>query len=139
MTSISSSFSAGLSGVRAATTRLAATADNIANAGNVVATSRPAYQERTVLTAPVGGSLPGGVGAGVAVTGVALGSAGGRLAYDPSSPLADGQGLVRLPEVDLAAQMVQLQTSRAEVQANVRTIDAARDVFESILELGRSG
>ncbi|MEI6400957.1 MAG: flagellar basal-body rod protein FlgC [Actinomycetota bacterium] len=136
--SLSSSFSAGLSGIRAATKRLDAVADNLANMDNVVPTSQLAFQERTITTAPVAGTLPGGAGGGVAVTGVALGSAQGRLAYDPSNPIADGQGMVRQPEVSVSEQMVQMRLSTLEVKANVRTIEAARDIYESVLEIGRS-
>jgi flagellar basal-body rod protein FlgC len=136
--SLSSPFSAGLSGIRAATKRLDAAADNVANMDNVVATSQPAFQQRTIITAPVAGDLPGGAGGGVAVTGVALGSAAGRPAYDPSSPLADRQGLVRHPDVEVADQMVQSRLSVLEVKANVRTIQAARDIYESVLEIGRT-
>lgn len=138
MSSISSSFSTGLSGIRAATKRLDAAADNLANMDNVVAASQPAFQQRTITTAPLAGDLPGGAGGGVAVTGVALGSAQGRLAYAPSNPIADRQGLVRHPDVEVADQMVQSRLSVLEVKANVRTIQAARDIYESVLEIGRT-
>lgn len=136
--SLSSPFSAGLSGIRAATKRLDAVADNLANMDNVVATSQPAFQQRTITTAPLAGNLPGGAGGGVAVTGVALGSAQGRLAYDPSNPIADQQGLVRQPDVEVSDQMVQSRLAVFEVKANVRTLEAARDIYESVLEIGRS-
>jgi len=136
--SLSSPFSAGLSGIRAATKRLDAVADNLANMNNVVPTSQSAFQQRTITTAPLAGDLPGGAGGGVAVTGVALGSAQGRLAYDPSNPIADRQGLVRQPDVEVADQMVQSRLSVLEVKANVRTIQAARDIYESVLEIGRT-
>lgn len=136
--SLSSPFSTGLSGIRAATKRLDAAADNLANMNNVVATSQPAFQQRTITTAPLAGDLPGGAGGGVAVTGVALGSAQGRLAYAPSNPIADRQGLVRHPDVEVADQMVQSRLSVLEVKANVRTIQAARDIYESVLEIGRT-
>jgi flagellar basal-body rod protein FlgC len=136
--SLSSPFNVGLSGIRAATKRLDAVADNVANMNNVVPTSQLAFQERTITTAPVAGDLPGGAGGGVAVTGVALGSAQGRPAYDPSNPIADEQGMVRQPEVSVSEQMVQMRLATLEVKANVRTIEAARDVYESILQIGRS-
>ena len=136
--SLSSPFNVGLSGIRAATKRLDAVADNVANMNNVVPTSQLAFQERTITTAPVAGDLPGGAGGGVAVTGVALGSAQGRLAYDPSNPIADEQGMVRQPEVSVSEQMVQMRLATLEVKANVRTIEAARDIYQSILDIGRS-
>ena len=136
--SLSSPFNVGLSGIRAATKRLDAVADNVANMNNVVPTSQLAFQERTITTAPVAGDLPGGAGGGVAVTGVALGSAQGRPAYDPSNPIADEQGMVRQPEVSVSEQMVQMRLATLEVKANVRTIEAARDIYQSILDIGRS-
>ena len=57
---------------------------------------------------------------------------------DPSNPIADGQGLVRQPEVSVSDQMVQMRLATLEVKANVRTIEAARDIYESVLQIGRS-
>ena len=46
--------------------------------------------------------------------------------------------MVRRPEVSVSEQMVQMRLATLEVKANVRTIEAARDVYESILQIGRS-
>lgn len=40
-------------------------------------------------------------------------------------------------EVDLASQMVSARQAVLEVRANVRTIDAVREMYEAVLELGR--
>jgi flagellar basal-body rod protein FlgC len=78
----------------------------------------------------------GQVGDGVKVTGVALGSPQGTLAYQPSNPMADGNGMVRLANVDLPGQMVQMVMAERDYQANVSVITQARQAYESALGLG---
>jgi flagellar basal-body rod protein FlgC len=68
---------------------------------------------------------------------VALGSAAGRLVYDPSHPLADAGGYVRYPDVDLGQQMGQLIMAQRGYQANLSVVDRAREAYQAALQLGR--
>lgn len=120
------------SGIEVSQTWLDTLAGNIANANDVVATNQPVYQPESVVVAPAGtGPAPG-----VQVTQVALGSAAGTLAYDPSSPLADARGLVRESAVNLGQQLVELVMAQASYQANVAALSHARTAYESALQLG---
>jgi flagellar basal-body rod protein FlgC len=71
------------------------------------------------------------------VGGVALGSAEGRLTYQPDHPLADAQGYVRLPDVDLSSQMTQLIMAQRAYQANAAVVDRAKATYEAALQIGR--
>ena len=75
-----------------------AVSDNIANLNTVKPTSQAAFQARYVIASSIEG---GDSGEGAQVSGVAYGSATGRLVYDPSNPLADKKGYVRYPDIDL--------------------------------------
>src|ERR1044072_7376919 len=85
---------------------LDAGSDNIANIDNVSRTSENAFQARYVIAQQAAD------GNGAEVGGVAPGSAQGILTYDPDTPLADGQGYVRRPDIDLGAQMAQLMMAQ---------------------------
>ncbi len=111
---------------------LDAVSDNIANMNDVARTSQPAYQQRSVIAA----AMPGGQG--VQVGGVALGSAEGRLVYDPTHPLADQNGYVRYPDIDLGQQMGQLIMAQRGYQANLSVVDRAREAYQAALQLGRN-
>jgi flagellar basal-body rod protein FlgC len=127
-------FSAiGIAGTGATVYRkwLDAVSDNIANLNTVRSTSEAAYQEKRVIAEP----MPGG---GVQVAGTAAGSsAEGKLVYEPNHPLADADGYVRYPDVDLSSEMTQLIMAQRGYQANLSSVDRARDAYQAALQLGR--
>jgi flagellar basal-body rod protein FlgC len=111
---------------------LDAISDNLSNMSTVRATDEDAFQARYV----VANSIEGGDG-GVQVAGIALGSAEGRLVYEPDHPLADEDGNVRYPEIDMASQMTQMIMAQRGYQANAAVVDRARDAYQSALQIGR--
>jgi flagellar basal-body rod protein FlgC len=123
------------SGVNLNRTWLDAISDNIANISTVRPTSEAAYQARYVEATAVApdAAQPGGV----AVTGIALSSAEGRLSYQPDNPMADAQGMVRLPDVDLSEQMTQLIMAQRGYQANLSVVQRATDAYNAALQIGK--
>ena len=111
-------------------TWLDALADNIANVNTVTSTSQSAFQAQM----PVTQATPGG---GVAITGFALSDPNGRLVSDPGNPLADAEGYVRAPDMDLASQMTQLVIAQRGFQASVQVTKDAQDTYSSALQIGR--
>ena len=111
---------------------LDAVSDNIANMNNVTSTSAAAYQQTSIIATAMDN------GQGVQVAGVAKGSAEGRLVYDPTHPLADAEGYVRMPDVDLGQQMGQLIMAQRGYQANLSVVDRAREAYQAALMLGRN-
>lgn len=110
---------------------LDAVSDNIANLDNVAATSGPAFRARYVL------AQPDGSGAGAQIGGVVFGSAEGRLVHEPDHPLADADGMVRYPDIDLGQQMGHLIMAQRAYQANLTVVTRAHDAYEAALQLGR--
>ena len=108
---------------------LDAVSDNIANMNDVTSTSQAAYQQKSIIATAMD--------EGVQVGGVALGSAQGRLVYDPTHPLADAGGYVRYPDIDLGQQMGQLIMAQRGYQANLSAVDRAREAYQAALQLGR--
>jgi flagellar basal-body rod protein FlgC len=123
----------GIAGTGATVYRkwLDAVSDNIANLNTVRSTSEAAYQEKRVIAEP----MPGG---GVQVAGTLAGSsAQGKLVYEPTHPLADADGMVRYPDVDLSSEMTQLIMAQRGYQANLSSVDRAREAYQAALQLGR--
>lgn len=112
-----------------------AVSDNIANVNTVRSTDEAAFQQRYVIAQEVAG--PQG-GQGVQVGGILLGDPEGRLRYEPDHPLADADGNVRYPDVDLAGQMTQLIMAQRSYQANAAVVDRAREAYQAALTIGRS-
>jgi flagellar basal-body rod protein FlgC len=129
------SLSIAGSGMDVYQTWMDAIADNVANINNVTSTDAPAFQERYVVAqAQVG---QGGRPDGAAVTATKFGNPLGRVVYDPQHPLADADGFVRLPDMNLSDQMTNMVIAQRAYQANVTAFRSARDAYLKALEIGR--
>jgi flagellar basal-body rod protein FlgC len=113
---------------------LDAVSDNISNVNTVTRTNEDAFRERFVVAQSVDyGSGEGGV----RVARAEFGSGEGRMVYEPDHPLADGEGYVKYPDVDLGDQMTQLLMAQRGYQANLSTIRAATEAYQQALQLGK--
>ena len=113
-------------------TWLDAISHNIANANTARPTDQAAFQARFVMAqAQTEG--------GVRVSGTALGDAEGRMVHDPSHPLADDNGYVRMPDIDMGREMSQLIMAQRGFQAQASVIKNAQDIYASALSIGRNG
>jgi flagellar basal-body rod protein FlgC len=111
-----------------------AISDNIANVNTVRPTNQAAFQARYIVAAAVEN---GGTGAGVATAGVLMGDPDGRLVYSPDHPLADKDGLVRLPDIDLGEQMTTMIMAQRGYQANISNVDRVKETYQAAIQMGR--
>jgi flagellar basal-body rod protein FlgC len=117
---------------------LDAVSDNLSNMNNASPTSGAAFEARYVVARSVNDPLSGD-GAGVQVGGTVLsGKPEGRMVYEPDHPLADANGYVRYPDIDLGSQMAQMMMAQRGYQANLAVVDRAKDAYEAALQLGRN-
>ena len=113
-----------------------AISDNLANLNTVNSTDEAAFQARYVVAQA--NDTEGGDSGGVHVAGAAYGDAEGRLVYEPDHPLADEEGYVRYPDIDMSSQMTQLIMAQRGYQANASVIDRAKEMYSTALQIGRS-
>jgi flagellar basal-body rod protein FlgC len=104
---------------------------NIANVNTAKPTSGPAFQAQFAMAQDVEGG-------GVRVSGIALGDPTGRLVHDPDHPLADADGYVRMPDIDLGSQMSQLIMAQRGFQAQASVVRNAQDTYSAALSIGRN-
>jgi flagellar basal-body rod protein FlgC len=116
-------------------TWLDALSDNIANINTVRSPNEQAYRARYVLATPL---EDGGTGSGVAVAGITLGDAEGRLVQDPNHPLADADGNVRMPDIDLGEQMTSMIMAQRGYQASIASMERVRTTYQEAIKMGRS-
>lgn len=57
--------------------------------------------------------------------------------YDPSHPDADEKGMVRLPNVNVVEQMVDMMGAKRAYEANVTALDAVKSMALKALDIGR--
>ena len=113
---------------------LDAVSDNISNINTTSRTNEAAFQERFINAQAVDyGSGSGGV----RVAGTQFGSPDGRLVYEPDNPLADNDGYVKYPDIDLGEQMTQLLMAQRGYQANLAVVERATSTYQAALQLGR--
>lgn len=60
-----------------------------------------------------------------------------RLVYNPDHPDADEEGYVRMPNVNILTEMVDLISATRSYEANVTALNAAKQMFARALEIGR--
>jgi flagellar basal-body rod protein FlgC len=123
-------ISTALTGLFAASKRAEASASNIANmstAGSVDGTGAylPYQAQTTVQTASPGGG----------VTAMNIPKKPGVVnAFAPDSPFANSDGLVAVPNVDLAEEAVNLKLAELSYKANVSVIKTAEEMSEELLK-----
>ena len=111
-------------------TWLDALANNIANVNTMRSTDEDAFQAQLV-------NARSRTDGGVEVESIELGSAEGRMTYQPDHPLADEAGYVRAPDIDMGSQMSQLIMAQRGFQASVQVTKNAQDTYTSALQIGR--
>jgi flagellar basal-body rod protein FlgC len=116
-------------GLGAHQTWLDALGDNIANINTVRSMNDSAYQAKFVVFQPR-------TDGGVDVAGTAVSSAAGRVVSMPDSPLADADGYVRTPDVDMASEMSQLIMAQRGYQSSVQVTKTAQDTYGAALSIG---
>jgi flagellar basal-body rod protein FlgC len=111
---------------------LNAISNNIANINTAKSTSGDAFQAEYLEVQEQANN------GGVAVTKVVKGDAAGRLVQDPSNPVADKDGYVRMPDMDLSDQMSTMILAQRGYQANAAVVDRARETYEAALAIGKN-
>lgn len=77
-------------------------------------------------------------GRGVTVAGTVEAGGDPARVFDPEHPLADDEGYVTMPVVDMAGQMNDLLIASRTYQANLRVLEASREAYQAAVRLGRS-
>jgi flagellar basal-body rod protein FlgC len=126
----------GRTGVGFAHNWLNTISHNLANANTVTAPGEEPYRSLHPVARPLGGSPFASTGSGVITAGHLRRDGEPPRTYDPTHPMADEEGMVTMPHVDMGAQMVDLMIAQRSYQANIRTVQSAKEAYESALRLG---
>jgi flagellar basal-body rod protein FlgC len=124
-----------LSGLTAASKKVEASASNIANlqtVGSLEEGKQAPYTPITTQQTAITGE--NGEGLGVTSNFVAKGNPY-YSAYSPDSPFANEQGIIGVPNVDLAEEAVNLQIARATYKANAAVIRVSEDLSDELLRV----
>lgn len=133
--SLFSIFDISGSAMTAQSKRLNVSASNMANADSVAGPDGKPYRARQVIF-NVDNAAGQEIG-GVKVSGVTESEAPDRLVYEPANPLADEEGYVHMPNVDVVGEMVNTISASRSYQANVEVMNSAKSLMLKTLTLGQ--
>jgi flagellar basal-body rod protein FlgC len=124
------------SAMQAQSTRLNTVASNIANADSAPAPGGQVYRSKQVVFQAVP-TTQGDGPAKVAVAGIVESAAPPRTVFDPKHPLADGEGYVSLPNVNVVEEMVNMLSASRSYQTSVEIMNTAKVMLQKTLSLGQ--
>lgn len=134
--SLFSIFDVAASAMSAQTVRLNTTASNLANADSASATEEGAYRARRPVFAEFRDALDHSV-AGVRVAGIVEDTAPAQKKYLPDHPLADGEGYVYTPSVNVVEEMADMISASRSYQNNVEVVNTSKQLLLNLLRLGQ--
>ncbi|WP_347253886.1 flagellar basal body rod protein FlgC [Leminorella grimontii] len=129
------------SAMTAQTVRLNTIASNLANAQSPAASAKDVYKARSPVFAAVynNGLIAQGRhdidGASVRVMDV-LQSGGSVKRFEPHHPLADRDGYVYYPDVNVVDQMADMMSASRDFETNVDVLNNVKSMQQSLLKLG---
>lgn len=143
--SIGSIFDIAGSAMSAQTIRLNTTASNLANAQSAASSTNEVYRAREPVFAAV---KPASFeqlfldeqeqsGSAVQVLGIVESDAPLEMRYEPHHPLANEQGYVYYPNVNVVEEMTNMMSASRSFQMNVDVMEAAKSMMQRVLTLGQ--
>jgi flagellar basal-body rod protein FlgC len=130
-------FDVARSGLTLSKTWLDAIANNIANVNTVHPGGQQPFRASYILAQEIGPAGPGRSGQGVRAVGLVDDPSTPVTVSAPGNPLADANGNVTQPVVDLGVEMTSMIMASRSFQANGRSIETARDMYQAALRIGR--
>ncbi len=130
------------SGLSAQSVRLNTVASNLANADSVSGDPATVYRARHPVFAAVRQSLAaagatGDNGAAVRVSNIVESQAPPTVRHDPGNPLADAQGNVYAPNVNVIEEMTDMISASRAYQNDVEVMNTSRQLMLATLKLGQ--
>lgn len=127
------------SGMSAQSMRLNTTASNIANADSVSSSVDETYRARhPVFAAAMQKAADGQEGnIGVQVLGIVESNKPLNIEYAPEHPMADKEGYIYKPNVNVIEEMTNMISASRSYQTNVQLAESAKNMLNKTLTLGQ--
>jgi flagellar basal-body rod protein FlgC len=128
------------SGLSAQSVRLNTVASNLANADSVSGDPKAVYKARHPVFEAVRASLGSQSQAGnaaVRVRGIMESNATPSARYEPGNPLANAEGYVYAPNVNVVEEMVDMISASRAYQNNVEVMNTSKELMLATLKLGQ--
>jgi flagellar basal-body rod protein FlgC len=136
-------FTVAGSAMTAQNQRLNVVASNLANADSAASSSGQPYRAKQVVFASTPfatASNPDSVGSstyGVRVTSVVEDQSPMKMVHDPAHPMANEEGYVAMPNVNVVEEMVDMISASRSYQNNVDMMNTAKTLLLKTLTIGQ--
>jgi flagellar basal-body rod protein FlgC len=130
------------SGMAAQSVRLNTVASNLANAESVSGTAEGAYKARHPVFEAVKAGMQAKQGsvdpsAAVRITDIVEDTRAPEMRYQPGNPLANSEGYVFAPNVNVVEEMVDMISASRAYQNNVEVMNTSKELLLATLRLGQ--
>jgi len=137
MMDLTKSILISAAGMRAQGTRMRVVAENLANMNSIATTPGGDPYQRKFVT--FGSELDKATGLmKVHVEDIERDQSDFRLRHDPSHPGADAAGYVKLPNVLMLVEMMDMREAQRSYEANVNVIDVTKSMIKRTVDLLKS-
>ena len=126
-------FQVAGSALAAQSVRLNTVSSNLANADVVAGSAQDTYKAKVPVFAAQGRGQAGGV----SVLEVAESTDAAIKRYQPGHPLADEQGYVYAPNVNVVEEMANMISAARSYQSNLEVVNTSKSLMLHTLNLGR--
>ncbi|MEO6823401.1 MAG: flagellar basal body rod protein FlgC [Nitrosospira sp.] len=136
-------FTVAGSAMTAQNQRLNVVASNLANADSAVSSNGQPYKakqvvfESTHLGGQLGGANANSASSGVRVSSVIEDQSPLKMVHDPSHPMANKEGFVAMPNVNVVEEMVDMISASRSYQNNVEMMNTAKTLLLKTLTIGQ--
>lgn len=145
--SLTNIFNIAASGMSAQSIRLNTVASNIANAESVSSSMDATYrakqpvfaliQQQVMAGQSTAEAVAAGAGQGVQVTGIVESDAPLRQQYEPTHPMANDEGYVFYPNVNVVEEMTNMISASRSFQTNADIMGTAKEMMQRVLQIGQ--
>jgi flagellar basal-body rod protein FlgC len=141
--SLGNVFDIAGSGMNAQSLRLNTTASNLANADAAGSSIDETYRGRHPIFSALNDDVlnfdakHGNANIGVKVMGVVESGAPLQPRYEPHHPLANEEGYVYYPNVNVVEEMTNMISASRSFQINVEVMNSAKQMMQRVLSLGQ--
>jgi flagellar basal-body rod protein FlgC len=133
-------FTVAGSAMTAQNQRLNVVASNLANADSAVTSNGQPYKAKQVLFMSIpsaAGFDPNNAATGVKVSRVLEDQSPMKLIYEPTHPMANEEGFVTMPNVNVVEEMVDMISASRSYQNNVDMMNTAKTLLLKTLSIGQ--
>ena len=131
-------FNVSGSGMAAQSVRLNTTASNIANADSVSSSIDKTYRARhPIFEAEMAKANQQQSSQSVVVKGIVESDAPLQKEFSPNHPMADADGFIYKPNVNVMEEMANMISASRSYQMNVQVAEAAKSMLQQTLRIGK--